>query len=109
MRLWIAGLSFLVLAVPTVDSQESGETPPPPQVDVTDPETPVDPDISILEEEDRTVYEYRDNSGRLYMVKVVPKVGKPYYLLDTDGDGELDMRASDPRKVAVNMWELLRW
>ena len=109
MRLWIAGLSLLVLAVPTAHSQESGAAPPPPEVDATDAGTPVDPDISILEEEDRTVYEYRDNSGRLYMVKIVPRVGKPYYLLDTDGDGEFDMRTSDPRKVAVNMWELLRW
>ncbi len=72
-------------------------------------QSPVDPEISILEEEDRVVYEYRDNSGRLYMVKVVPKVGKPYYLLDTDGDGELDLRQNDPRKVAVNMWEIFRW
>lgn len=102
-------LFFLVPLFVSVAYAEEAETPPPPQVDVTDAETPVDPDISILEEEDRTVYEYRDNSGRLYMVKVVPKVGKPYYLLDTDGDGEFDMRATDPRKVAVNMWELLRW
>lgn len=90
-------------------AQETTENLPPPQVDVSEADTPIDPEITILEEEDRTVYEYRDNDGRLYMVKIVPNVGQPYYLLDTDGDGELDIRSNDPREVAVNMWEIFRW
>ena len=108
MRLLIAGLPALFLVATPVHSQQ-GEAPPPPQVDTRGAESPVDPDITILEEEDRVLYEYRDNEGRLYMVKVVPSVGRPYYLLDTDGDGEPDVRQDDPRKVAVNLWELLRW
>lgn len=98
----------IMTASATLCAQPVTENVPPPQVNV-DPQSPVDPDITILEEEDRTVYEYRDNDGRLYMVKIVPKVGKPYYLLDTDGDGELDIRSNDPREVAVNMWEIFRW
>jgi hypothetical protein len=101
--------SAFLLAACIVSAQETAGTPPPPAVDVAGAESPVDPEITILEEEDRTLYEYRDNNGKLYMVKVVPRKGRPYYLLDTDGDGELDAQQYDPRQVAVQLWELLRW
>jgi hypothetical protein len=90
-------------------AQEGGPVPPPPEVDVEGAEAPVDPDISIREEDDQTIYEYRSSEGKLYMVKIVPRGGQPYYLLDTDGDGELDARYLDPESVAIQMWELFRW
>lgn len=85
-----------------------GETPPaaPQAAAVQDP---VEPEITIVQQEDKVLYEYRDEGGRLIMVKVVPKNGRPYYLLDTDGDGELDATQWDPRSVAVQMWEIFRW
>ena len=43
----------------------------------------VGPDVTIVEEEDRTVMEYRQN-GYLRMIRVVPKIGKPYYLVPRD-------------------------
>lgn len=109
MKYLFAVLSGVFLATTAVSAQETAEAPPPPPVDVAGAESPVDPEITILEEEDKTIYEYRDNTGQLYMVKVVPKKGRPYYLLDTDGDGELDTQQYDPRQVAVQLWELLRW
>jgi len=107
MRAILIAFAFLVFCTPVV-AQTGEDAPPPPQVDVSDTD-PVDPDITILEEEDRVIYEYRSSEGQLLMVKVVPKQGKPYYLLDTDGDGELDTQQYDPRHVAVQMWELFRW
>lgn len=41
------------------------------------------PDVTIVEEEDRTVMEYRQN-GYLRMIRVVPSIGKPYYLVPRD-------------------------
>lgn len=41
-------------------------------------------DIEIVEGEDRTIYEYRQN-GVLTMIKVVPKRGRPYYMVPADG------------------------
>lgn len=38
------------------------------------------PDIVLIEQEDRQVYEYRQND-KLMAIKVVPKNGKPYYLV----------------------------
>jgi hypothetical protein len=109
MKRQLAALSALLLVASAGAAQEGADVPPPPVVDVAGAESPVDPEITIVEEEDRTIYEYRDNNGKLYMVKVVPKKGRPYYLLDTDGDGELDAQQYDPRVVAVQLWELLRW
>ena len=41
------------------------------------------PDIVLVEAEDKTIYAYSQN-GRLRAIKVVPKVGKPYYLRPAD-------------------------
>ena len=42
------------------------------------------PDVVIIAGKDRVVYEFRQN-GELRMVRVVPKWGKPYYLVPRDG------------------------
>ena len=49
-------------------------------------------DVTIIEGEDRTVYEYRQN-GELRMVRIVPSIGRPYYLVPADptaGYGNLE-------------------
>ena len=50
------------------------------------------PDVVIIAGEDKVVYEFRQN-GELRMVRVVPKWGKPYYLVPRDptkGYGDLE-------------------
>ena len=50
------------------------------------------PDVTIIATELRTIYEYRQN-GHLRMIRIVPNVGRPYYLVPRDptkGYGELD-------------------
>lgn len=42
------------------------------------------PDVVIIKGKDRVVYEFRQN-GELRMVRIVPKWGKPYYLVPRDG------------------------
>ncbi len=69
----------------------------------------LEPDITIVRKGKKTFQEYRRN-GRLYMVKVVPDVGLPYYLRDTDGDGKMDVRTNElDRGADVQMWNLLEW
>jgi hypothetical protein len=41
------------------------------------------PDVVIISGKDKVVYEFRQN-GQLRMVRVVPKWGKPYYLVPVD-------------------------
>jgi hypothetical protein len=41
------------------------------------------PDVTIIAQEEKTVFEYRQ-AGELRMIRVVPKWGKPYYLVPSD-------------------------
>lgn len=66
----------------------------------------VEPDITIRQEEDRTVREYRIN-GQLYAIEIQPKVGPSYFLVDDDGDG--DFRRSENERIAVPSWVLISW
>jgi hypothetical protein len=45
------------------------------------------PEITITKQAEQTVEEYR-SGGKLYMIKITPKVGLPYYLVDDLGDGK---------------------
>lgn len=50
------------------------------------------PDVTIIAEAEKTIYEYRQG-GQLRMVRVIPKWGKPYYLVPADqttGFGDLE-------------------
>lgn len=68
----------------------------------------IEPEVNIIQKEDRTIEEYRHN-GELYMIKVTPAVGKPYYFIDTDGDGSLESKQFELQSDAVPNWILLKW
>ncbi|QFU03093.1 hypothetical protein FIU83_15705 [Halomonas sp. THAF5a] len=63
----------------------------------------LEPDITIREEEDRTIREYRVN-GELYAIEIQPSAGPSYYLVDHDGDGDFERREGD--RIAVPQWVL---
>ncbi|WP_136066350.1 DUF2782 domain-containing protein [Modicisalibacter radicis] len=70
------------------------------------PDESVSPDITVREEEDRTIREYRVN-GQLYAIEVQPEAGPSYYLVDDNGDG--DFRRSDNERVVPPQWVLIAW
>jgi hypothetical protein len=105
-------LTVVLLTFPLVTTaQESAPVPPPPAhpagVEAVEEPTP-EPEVTIVEREKDTVYEYRVN-GRVYMIKVVPQVGPPYYFLDQDGDGNMETRATDYTLIRVPQWVLATW
>ena len=64
------------------------------------------PDVTLIETEERVVYEYRQN-GLLRMIKVVPKRGKPYYLVPRDpAKGLGTVQEAD---VLLPQWEIVRF
>jgi hypothetical protein len=83
--------------------------PPPPVTTGIDEDGTLEPEVKIIKRKDSTIYEYRVNN-QLYMVKVVPSIGFPYYLMDTDGDGSLESRYNklEPNLV-VPTWMIYRW
>lgn len=100
-------VSLPALAEQTVMEPLPGATPPPPTGISTD--EALEPEVSIIKRDDAVIHEYRMN-GQLYMVKVEPVRGFPYYLIDSDGDGSLDARhrEMDPGLV-VPSWMIYRW
>lgn len=99
-----AGLMITVNAV--ADDEPSAQ--PPVLPDQMESGESIEPDINIIERDDRIIEEYRAN-GQLYMIKVIPNVGKPYYLMDTDGDGSLETRRGNLASPEVPNWILFEW
>ena len=106
-----------LLALPFIANAIEDDAPPRLENVPDVPESPkqvrsgenLEPDITIVRKGKKTIHEYRRN-GKLYMVKVIPDVGLPYYLRDTDGDGKMDVRSNQlDRGAEVNMWNLLEW
>ena len=68
----------------------------------------VEPDITIRESGGEIVYEYRVR-GVLYMVRVQPQFGPPYYYYDINGDGLIDAQERSTRNTSVPQWVLFEW
>ncbi|KFX70804.1 hypothetical protein TMS3_0102355 [Pseudomonas taeanensis MS-3] len=66
-----------------------------------------EPDVTIRQEGDRTVQEYRVN-GFLYAIKVTPKNGKPYFLVRADGSDGNFIRSDSP-DMLIPAWEIFSW
>ena len=67
------------------------------------------PDITIIRKGKETIQEFRRN-GQLYMIKVKPDIGPSYYMLDSNGDGKLDVKKNDlDRNSQINQWLLFEW
>jgi hypothetical protein len=77
------------------------EPPPPPPGVALDPT--LEPEVTIVKRGIDTVEEYRI-AGRLYMMKVIPPSGKPYYLIDHRGDGTFTRQESFDFGLRVPMW-----
>lgn len=108
LRLLIAAL-LLAVAAP-VFAQTGAEPPalqplpePPPPPPGYEPDPALEPQVTILKRGEDTVEEYRIN-GRLYMVKVTPPHGTPYYLIDRQGDGVFHRQDSLSTDVRPPMW-----
>ncbi len=92
---------------PAIDEKTPASTTPPreppPAVSITEARGP---DVTLIAGEKRTVYEYRQN-GKLRLIKVVPEIGKPYYLAPRDPtQGFGDLEQAD---MLVPQWVLIEF
>jgi hypothetical protein len=105
MRWWNAAV-LLVLA-----ASASAQTPPPELEPLPEPPPPADgaapaePAVRIPVQKGDKVEVVREG-GRIVMVKVTPPNGKPYYLVDTSGNGNWMRRDSLDDGVRVPMWQI---
>jgi hypothetical protein len=92
----------------TTKNKVNNETVPALPEEVDDSRNIPQPEVRIIRKKDSVIEEYRVN-GRLRYVKITPSAGKPYYMIDTHGDGILDMRENDLDNPPINQWILLQW
>ena len=86
------------------------DLPPPPKLSNTP--TPGDdeaPQITIRQEADSKVEEFRTKSGKVYAVRVTPKFGKPYVLVDPDGKGTMTNATEINGGVRAPQWTLFEF
>lgn len=70
----------------------------------------LEPEITITPGKDGgTITEYSVN-GNVYKVKITPAFGPPYYLIDRNGDGEMDCKVNNIYDdICVSEWVLFSW
>ncbi len=69
----------------------------------------IEPQVTIIRKDDAIIEEYRLD-GRLYMTKITPAAGPAYYLVDRDGDGQMETRMSEIYDdFVVPQWVLFSW
>ena len=109
-RLFVLLICLAVL--PTLPAQEDDFDAVPEPPELPDPVVsgqPIEPEVTIIRREKELIQEYRLN-GRLYMVKITPSIGKPYYLVDKNGDGTMESRfTEDYERFTVPQWVLFSW
>ncbi len=117
MRYSIVAVLILVggLAVQTARAAEPKlqELPEPPAM--SPPTAPaseapgdaLEPEITITTRGEDRHEEYRVR-GQLYMIKVIPAHGKPYYLIDNEGSGQFSRSDFSP-SIKVPMWVIKRF
>ena len=98
----------LGLAQTEASTPPAEEAPIPPKL----PNLPSEesaPTVNIRRDEKTgdVIEEYRTN-GRLQMVKVTPQRGRPYQIIDTNGDGKLDSHDFEGNVRPV-YWTLFEW
>jgi hypothetical protein len=98
--LLLAFLAFNATAQRKPPAMEPIPEPPPlPEPGVEQPE------VRIPVPSGDKVEEIREG-GRVVMLKVTPKNGKPYYLVDTTGAGQWQRRETLDDGIRVPMWPI---
>lgn len=82
------------------------DPPPPPKGYELDPA--LEPQVTILKRGTDTVEEYRVG-GKLFMLKVTPADGRPYYLIDEKGDGKMTRTETFDFGLRPPMWVIYSW
>ena len=71
--------------------------------------TDLEPSVRIEQLDNRTIEEYSVNDN-VYMIKITPRYGAPYTLVDPDGTGEMEWRRDTlGMEVTPPRWTLFSW
>jgi hypothetical protein len=106
MRKVITAL-LLAIALPVAaqaqSKPEAQPLPPPPPPPGSEPDPLLEPQVTIIKRGADTIEEFRVG-GKLYMVKVTPPHGRPYYLIDERGDGRFTRQDGLDSGIRPPLW-----
>lgn len=111
LKLGLSAMLLVPVFVLAEGDEEFAPTPEPPTLpDPVESGEALEPEITIVPGDDgETITEYRVG-GNLYMVKITPAFGPSYYLIDRDGDGDMETRTNDIYEdIVVPQWVLFSW
>lgn len=92
--------------LPESELPELHESPPlPPDIEL-DPE--LEPQVTIIKRGEDTIEEHRINN-ELYMIKVIPRIGLPYYLVKNRSGGSDTNPGEAGGNISAPMWKLLEF
>lgn len=86
------------------DLQPLEEVPPP---TISNDDNPDEPQITIIKKEGETIEEYRIG-GQLYMMKITPAHGVPYYLHKEDQEGAW-INDGPTQPLIIPKWTIFRF
>ncbi len=98
--LFLSGFSLSAMAAKPLPHDLQPLPPPPPMDSGNDLD---EPEVTITKETELTVEEYRAG-GRLYMIKITPKIGPPYYMVDEQGNGHFARQGTLDSGVRPPQW-----
>ncbi len=96
---------YVLAANSPANSEPLEDVPPPPKI--IDGEPLDEPQITIRKKGAETVEEYRIH-GELYMMKVTPEHGVPYYLHKEDQDGGW-VNTGPVQPLSIPKWVIFRF
>ena len=83
------------------------DIPPPPKMTNT-PGDAVEPQVTIRQEAENKIEEFRVR-GRVYAIRVTPRIGKPYLLIDPDGKGTMTKAEDIGGGIKPPQWVLFEF
>jgi len=104
----ITCLSLSVLSTASHAEDKPVDIPPPPAIpDKFEEQSNIKADVTIRKGKHKVVEEYRIN-GELYLVRVIPTIGKPYYIRYPDGAAGAGIR-NELEDIKTPFWKLFEW
>jgi len=97
-----------LIPLPEIPDLPDDLSDPPPLLPDIQPDPELETQVTIIKRGEDTIEEHRVN-GELLMIKVIPRIGPPYYLKKNTTGGSNTRAGEAGIDVSPPMWQLLKF